>query len=74
VDPSRIIACLNAISIGEMEGVRARLGEARTACLSIDQPDLADKLAEAERALGAADLRTYRKRVATVVARLGHLR
>jgi hypothetical protein len=73
-DPGRIIACLNSMGIGEMEVLRAKLSEARAACRELDQPELADKLDEAGRALDAADLRTYRKRVETVIARLGHLR
>lgn len=73
-DPARIIACLNSIGVGEMQLLRAKLVEAREACREIDQPELAEKLAEADRALDAADLRTYRKRVETVIARLGHLR
>jgi hypothetical protein len=73
-DPSSIIAGLNSMSFGEMEGLRARLGEARDACLGLDQQELADKLDEAESALDVADLKTYRKRVETVIARLGHLK
>ena len=74
MDPSKIIACLNSISVGDLDVVRAKLGEAREACGELDQADLVEKLDEAERALGSADLKTYRKRIETVVARLGHLR
>jgi hypothetical protein len=41
---------------------------------AIDQPELADKLGEAVDALDRIDLKTYRRRVETVVAKLGHLR
>jgi hypothetical protein len=74
MDPSKVIACLNSINVGEVDVVRAKLGEAREACRDMDQAELVEKLDEAERALGSADLKTYRKRIETVVARLGHLR
>ncbi len=71
---SRVLASLNSIHVGDMDAIRARLDEARSACLDLEQPELADKLREARQALDTADLRTFRKRVETVVARLGHLR
>ena len=70
----RLIAYLNAIDVGELEGIRGKLGQAREVCNELDLADLAELLAEAERALFGADLKTYRKRVATVVSRLGHLK
>ena len=73
-DPQQLIAFLNAIHVGTLEGIRTKLGQARQACLELGQPELADRLAEAEAALGAADMKTYRKRIETVVARLGHLK
>ncbi len=72
--PQQIIAWLNSIGVGEMDLLRTKLGEAREACRRIDQAELADKLDEAGRALASADLKTYRKRVETVIARLGHLK
>ena len=72
--PSQLIAALNSINVGELDGVRAKLAEARQACAGLQQEELADKLTEAEAALLQADLDTYRKRVETVIARLGHLR
>lgn len=72
--PQQIIAWLNSIGVGEMDLLRTKLGEARDACLRLDQTELADKLDEADRALDSADLKTYRKRVETVIARLGHLK
>lgn len=74
MSPGQLIAHLNSMSVGAVDGLRAKLEQARVACLDIGQGELAEKLAEAGRALDAADLRTFRKRVETVVARLGHLR
>jgi len=73
-DPSRIIALLNSLGVGEMESIRAKLDQARQACLALDRADLAERLDEALAALGRAEMKTYRKRVETVVSRLGHLR
>ena len=73
-DPARIIALLNAIDVGEMGVIRSALDEARSACLGLGQAELAERLDEATAALRRGDLKTYRKRVASVVARLGHLR
>jgi hypothetical protein len=72
--PSRLIAALNSLEVGELDALRHKLAEARRACLELEQAELADQLDAASAALGRADLRTFRKRVATVVARLGHLR
>jgi hypothetical protein len=71
---AEILSHLNALGVGELDAVRGKLGQARDACRQIDQPELADKLQEAVEALGRADMRTYRKRLETVVARLGHLK
>jgi hypothetical protein len=74
MDVSKLIAALNALDVGEISGLRAKLAEAKQACVELDQRELADKLAEAEEALLRADLTTYRKRVESVIARMGHLR
>ncbi len=72
--PSQIIACLNSLNVGEMDGIRSKLDEAREACLALDQTLLADQLGEAGSALSRADMKTYRKRVETVISQLGHLK
>lgn len=74
MDSSQLIASLNAINIGDLDLIRTKLQQAREACRAIDQPELADKLQEAVEALDRADLKTYRRRVETVVSKLGHIR
>jgi len=71
---TQLIAFLNAIDIGEMDKIRAKLGEASGACLELNQDELARKLDEAGEALAQADMKTYHKRVKTVIARLGHVK
>lgn len=72
--PSQIIASLNSLHVGELSAIGAKLDEARTACLELSRAELAGFLGEAREALDRSDLRTYRKRVETVIARLGHLK
>jgi len=74
VDPTRIIAQLNALHLGEMDGIQAKLASAREACLELEQQGLAEQLGEASAALGNADIKTYRRRVETVISQLGHLK
>jgi hypothetical protein len=74
MDTSQLMAFLQSLNVGELDGIRTKLDQAREACIEIDQGDLAEKLQQAEQALDDADMRTYRKRVETVIARLGHVR
>ena len=72
--PSQLIAFLNAMSCGDLESLAAKLDDASRACTELEQGELAGKLGEAREALLEGDLKGYRKRVETVVARLGHLK
>ena len=72
--PSQIIALLNSLSLGDLDAIRAKLDEASRACDALGREELAAVLVEARGALSTGDLKTYRKRVETAVARLGHLR
>jgi hypothetical protein len=74
LDASQLIAFLNAIDVGELDSIRAKLARARESCIAMEQEELATRLAEAETALFEADMKTYRKRIETVIARLGHIR
>ena len=74
MNAAQLVVHLNALNVGEMDTVMTKLSEARDACLEIEQAELADKLGEAVEALERADLKTYRKRVETVIARLGHIK
>ncbi len=71
---SKIIASLNSLSLGKTEIIGAKLAEARQACLELDEKELAGRLGEAQGALLRGDVETYRKRVKSVVSRLGHRR
>ena len=70
---SQIMSHLKALRVGDLDAMRGKLQLAREACGELDQNELAGKLDEAMTALDQADMKTYRKRVETVIARLGHL-
>jgi len=72
--PTQVIALLNALSLGDLDAIRAKLAEARGACEQLGHDDVASLVAEAHGALSGGDLKTYRKKVETAVAKLGHLR
>ena len=72
--PSQVIAALNALTHGDLDAIRARLAEACEVCEKLGHAEVASIVAEANGALVGGDLRTYRKKVETAVAKLGHLR
>lgn len=74
MNPSQLIAFLNAMTCGDLDSIAAKLDEAQSACSGLGESELAGKLGEARTALLGGDLKTYRKRVETVVAALGHVR
>ena len=74
MNPSQLIASLNALSFGDVDLLKSRLADAADTCRQLGQDDLAALLAEAREGLAVGDLRIYRKRVETVVSKLGHLR
>jgi len=72
--PTQLVAYINAIRVGDLNGIRSKLGEARQACQDLDREDLVQTLIEAETALDQAEMKIYRKRMETVISRLGHLK
>lgn len=74
MSPSQLIAFLNALNLGDVAALGTKLDEASTACAVLGQADLADHLSQARAALAMGDVKTYRKKIETVISRLGHLR
>ena len=72
--PSQVIALLNALTHGDLEAIRGKLAEARGACEKLGHGEVALIVAEAHGALASGDLKMYRRKVETAVAKLGHLR
>lgn len=71
---SQLIAHLQGLTVGNLDVLRAKLDEGLAACRSLGHEEVAAVLDEALRSLAQGDLKTFRKRVETAVARLGHLR
>ena len=74
MNASQLIAHLNAMSCGDLASVSRKLDAAAEACRQMDEAELVAMLTEARGCLDRGDLKTYRRRLQTVVARLGHLR
>jgi hypothetical protein len=72
--PAQLIALLNSLSFGDLDAIRAKLDEARTELEALGHGDVAALVVDARAALAGGDLKTYRKRVETAVAKLGHVR
>ncbi len=74
MNPGQLIAFLNSIGCGELDAIMAKLAEARKGCEQLEQRDLGALLDEAGQALRSGDPKTFRKKIETVVARLGHVK
>ena len=47
MNANQLVTYLNAIGVGDLDGIQAKLDEAGQACVEIEQPDLAEKLVQA---------------------------
>ena len=72
--PSQLIALLNALTFGDLDAIRTRLEEAQRALTGLGHDEVASIVGEARSALSGGDVKTYKKRIATAIAKLGHLR
>ena len=72
--PRDVLAILNSISVNELGRVDADLARAETALGDMGESELGARVAEARRSLKAGDVREFRRAVANVTARLGHLK
>jgi low affinity Fe/Cu permease len=71
---SQLIAHLQGLTVGDLDALRAKLDEGIAASRALGHEEVALVLDDARRSLARGDLKTFRKRVETAVARLGHLR
>ena len=71
---AQLIALLNSLNVGDLDAIRTRLAEAEQALGELGHAEVGTIVGEARNALAGGDLKTYRKRVATAISRLGHLR
>jgi hypothetical protein len=73
MDARAVLKVLNSLSLGELSRVGRDLDAAREALLGLGHPELGERLAEAQRSLRGGDVREFRRALANVTARLGHL-
>ena len=69
-----VIALLNGISVGELDSIRSKLEAARRDLLEVEQKELAASVEQAQGAIQKGDLQDFRRLVAQVVSKLGHVR
>jgi hypothetical protein len=69
-----MIATLNTIEVGELEGIQDDLLEVRRELMHRELGELIEKLDECLAALRRGDLKNFRRIKETIVSRLGHLR
>jgi hypothetical protein len=69
-----MIEALNALSVGELAALRRRVFEVREHAARQELSEVTAILDEALEQLAAGDLKTFRRKVAHAVSRLGHVR
>ena len=74
MNAQQLIAFLNALTFGDLLGLASKLEQARSACAALGHGEIAEVVGEAAAALKCGDVRTYRRKLETAVARLGHVK
>lgn len=69
-----VIGTLNAIHVGDLQAILGKLGEAGAVLRALEVSEIESALGEARQSLLRGDMPNFRRLVAQVVARLGHLR
>ncbi|HEU0094508.1 MAG TPA: hypothetical protein VFS78_20505 [Vicinamibacteria bacterium] len=69
-----LLSTLNATDVGTLESIRAKLEQVRAELVELDQPDLAQRAAEAMAALTRGDVVEFKRSRAFLQSKIGHLR
>jgi hypothetical protein len=69
-----LLSTLNATEIGTLESISEKLRVVEEELRAMDQPDLADRAADARGALLRGDLSEFRRGRAFLQSKIGHLR
>ena len=69
-----VLARLNGLRLGELGQLDSELDRASEALARLGQGELRERVEAARRFLEAGDLREFRRALATVTSRLGHLK
>ncbi len=69
-----LLSTLNASDVGTLDSIREKLELVRRELMELDQPELAQKAAEAMAALGRGDVAEFKRGRAFLQSKIGHLR
>ena len=70
----QLIAFLNALTLGDLAALLQKLDQAASAAAALGHEEIATIVLEARRALEGGDVKTYRRKIETAIARLGHVK
>jgi hypothetical protein len=69
-----LLSILNATDVGTLDSVAAKLRQVQEELQGLDQPELAERAAEAVNALRRGDLAEFKRARAFLQSKIGHLR
>lgn len=69
-----VLTALNSLSVGELSRLQDDLRRARETLASLGQDELSERVGAAQEALRRGDMKEFRRALANVTARLGHLK
>jgi len=68
------LAILNSLQVGELGRLHAEMERARTLLEELGQGELEQRIRDAQLALRRGDMKEFRRALANVTSRLGHLK
>ena len=71
---SSVMAQLNGLAVGDLQSIQAALESAGSELETIQQLDLAASVRDARQAVDCGDIKNFRRLIAQVVSKLGHVR
>ena len=74
MNPSQLIALLNALHFGDLDSITRKLKQAEAACRELGNDEIVERIVLAREAIAAADAKSFRKHTEAAVSKLGHLR
>ena len=72
--PKELLSELNSLQLGELSRVDGQLARAGAALLELGEEELGSRVEEARVSLKSGDLKEFRRALATVTGKLGHLK
>ena len=72
--PKEVLTELNSLQLGELSRVDTQLARAGRALRELGEEELSGRVEDARTCLKSGDLKEFRRALANVTARLGHLK